>query len=334
MTSAPTAAATAVPTRAQVLRSAPSRRAIRRVLIVLAAGVVLTVGLVVLDRLFSPQRVTARFFAALAARDAEAALGQLDPETAPAGALLNPVALTSAGYDPPRSAHVDSVDVGERGDTAVARVSFRLGDASAVADLQLVRSGHSYALFQHWRIQDGVSSVTVNTPVLDQVEVAGIRVAAGTAVSAFPGTYQARLPDNPLLDAATITVEAAPGAPPGQLEPTVKRSALTEVGKQVTSYLNTCAISTQLVPPGCPFSEPSSVTVTDVKWTISRYPRSTLQATGDGVRLVTTADGEARVTAQVLNSDGTSFSDSDTTTFTVEGDVTVDNGAIRWRPAS
>jgi hypothetical protein len=328
--------ATAAPSRSEVLRSAPSRRAIRRVLIVLAAGVVLTAGLVVLDGLFSPQRVAAEFFAALADRDAEAALGRLDPEIVSGGALLNSAALTSAGYSPPQSAHVDSVDVGDHGDTTVARVSFRLGDAPAVADLHLVRSGHSYALFQRWRIQDGVYSVTVNTPALDQVEVAGIRVAAGTAVSAFPGTYEARLPGNPLLDAAAITVQAAPGAPPGQLQPTVKSSALAEVGKQVTNYLNTCAISTELVPPGCPFSDSSSVAVTNVKWTISRYPRSALQATGDGVRLVTKAggDGEARVTALVLNADGTSFPDSATTTFTVEGDVTVENGAIRWRPSS
>ena len=321
-----------MPALSQVLRSPPSRRDVRRAAAILAAAVVAAAGLIVLNGLFTPGRAAEGFFAALANRDFDGARARLTAQPGPDEPLLASAQLADDGYTPPRHARVESVEVGDDGDAATARVAFEIGDSPVVTELQLVRSGRSWLLFQGWRVQEGQFAVLVDAPNATEVEVAGVRVPANAAVPAFPGSYQAKLPDNPLLEAAPVTAYALGGEQPAELEPNVKATANEQVGKQITDYLARCARSTELQPPGCPFGTSSSDTVTGVRWGILSYPKSKLEATADGIVVTTTSSGEAEVTGVIPYYDGTSYPFSDSVSFDVDGQVTVENGRVRWQP--
>jgi hypothetical protein len=194
-----------MPALSQVLRSPPSRGAVRRAAAILAAAVVVAVGLIVLNGLFTPERAAEGFLAALANRDFDDARARLAAQPGTAGPLLESARLTDDGYTPPRRARVESVQVGEDGNDATVRVAFEIGGSTGVTELQLVRSGRSLLLFPRWQVQGGQYTVSVTAPNATEVEVAGVRVPANVAVPAFPGSYQAQLPDNPLLESAPVT---------------------------------------------------------------------------------------------------------------------------------
>jgi hypothetical protein len=330
--SPPASDATAMPALSQVLRSPPSRRAVRRAAAILAAAVVVAVGLIVLNGLFTPERAAEGFLAALANRDFDDARARLAVQPGTAGPLLESARLTDDGYTPPRRARVESVQVGDDGNSATARVAFEIGGSTGVTELQLVRSGRSLLLFPRWQVQGGQYTVSVTAPNATEVEVAGVRVAANVAVPAFPGSYQAQLPDNPLLEAAPVTAYALADAPPAELVPSVKATARDQVGRQITDYLTKCAGSTELEPPGCPFGTSSSDPVTGIRWRIQTYPETTVEATADGIVLSTASSGQADVTGMTQYSDGTSYPFSDTVSFDINGRVTLENGAVRWQP--
>jgi hypothetical protein len=324
---------TAVPGREDVLRRPPSRRAITRALLLVAAGIGVATGLVLVDRMFDPAHTATGYFGALADRDAGAALDRLDPDAGPAGALMNSDVLRSSAYTPPSAVRVGAVRLSDHGNSASVKVTFTAGGSSATADLPLIRSGHSFLLFQRWRIQSGAFPVTVVAPAIDEVDVAGVRVAAGAPVAAFPGAYLAGVPDNPLLTAAPAPVVAVPDAPPLVLQPTIRSGAGTAVGKQVRSFLDTCTLSTSIDPPGCPLSDTTYNDVTDVRWKIISYPQSTLQITGNQVLLTTTGPGQAQWTGEQQDF-GESVPAGNTVSFEVAGEVQVRDGKVQWQPAS
>jgi hypothetical protein len=57
-----------------------------------------------------------------------------------------------------------------------------------------------------------------------------------------------------------------------------------------------------------------------------------VEATADGIVLSTASSGQADVTGMTQYSDGTSYPFSDTVSFDINGQVTLENGAVRWQP--
>ena len=320
----------AMPDPSQVLRPPPSRRAVRRAVAVIAGAAAIAAGLIVLnDRLFTPGQAAKRYFAALEARDFGAARGRLE-RAATEEPLIDSAMLPQDGYTPPAGAHVDNVQLDDNGSGATARVSFTVGGESAISTVRLVLSGRRLLIFPRWRVQDQYT-ISVAAPSGADVQIAGIQVSANEPVPAFPGAYQVGLADNPLLETDPVTAYALQGAPSATLAPRVKPQARAEVGKQINDLLSRCSRTADLAPSGCPFGATSDDPVTEVRWRILSKPTPTVEQSEDGVEVVTSQEGQVELTGLGENSDGSQYPVAETFSYSVNGPVTVENGAVQWQ---
>ncbi|HWS38983.1 MAG TPA: zinc ribbon domain-containing protein [Actinoplanes sp.] len=294
---------------------------------VLASVLVLWGGLAaVQSTVFSPEAVVEDYFAALAARDAAAALATL--ETAPEQETLP----MTDDYQPPAGmvvTAVDETDVGSEGEWREVQVSYRLGDTPRQETLYLRRQdGKRFGLFDRWRIVGGVGGIAVPADTeLSGLQVAGTTLTGGEAgivAIAFPGTYQVGLADNLLMtaDPAPVEVNLADAAAPG-LTPRLKDTASEQVIKAVHEFVDTCAKRTELNPAGCPFGYYSWATATNVKWRIDTYPTLKVELNGSTVTVGFTDPGKATVSY-------TAYGEPQTATSGIYagGSVTVEDGKV------
>jgi hypothetical protein len=339
----------AADTRGVLTDPRPDRRPLTIAVIVLAVLALAAGVLQVVQRdVYGPAHTVTAFFDALDRRDAVAARRLL----APVGdgydhTLLQNAALKPDGYTPPEDVGVEKVEDVDNG-AATARVSFLLGGGRHTLDLALRADRHAAGgLFRGWRITGGLYPLEVNAAGVDTVLVSGVAVAlttdgsmggSGAVLAALPGGYRVSLPDQPLWEAAPTTAyagftdrEADTGT--ATLRPTVKSSARTLIDQQVRSYLDSCARSTELAPPNCPFAAYSFYDdVRDVHWKITTYPSYTLDEDYSGHLVVSGSDeGEADVTGQEVDGFGEAYPLRYSDDFTIEGRVVVSGNTVTFQ---
>lgn len=293
---------------------------------------------------FRPQATLTAYFEALADRDAARA-GRL--LAAGEGEMPDPATLKSKDYTPPSDVRIGDVETGE--DSATAQVSFVLGGERHETTMTLVRDADRTAgLFDRWRVADGTHPISVYVSGVQSVMLAGaslpILEGGGDARAwVFPGDYVARLPEQPLLTAAPVTVRAGVGTGLGgrtvtaEIVPAVAPGAREEVQRQVDSYLAQCAASTRLDPEGCPFASQDWVfgEVSGVRWKIVSPPAIEVGLSPYGAAVVgveTVESGLAEVTWQETYL-GASESESEEVAFSVEGTVAVSGSTLIFQPS-
>ncbi|GAB4104171.1 hypothetical protein GCM10028790_31900 [Micromonospora taraxaci] len=286
---------------------------------------------------FRPEAAVEGFFAALADRDSEAALGHLTDQGAGTDTKLLDRLLRGEGYQPPTDVEVSSLE--RDGDTATATVAYRLAEARQTATLTLERDKESTAgLFHGWRLTGG--PIPLNSSIADPgVRLNGVELPVATEgppLVLLPGVYTATGPSSALSETPNATVVADPGqsAATLQLTPVLKPAAAEAVEAQVRAWLDECAKQTVTAPPGCPFSYYGG-SAQKVTWKILEYPKLTLELTGPASAQVTTPP-ETRGRVQVSGTNtyfgGTSpFTDDDT--LSVTGVATADGDNVTFRPA-
>ncbi|MDG4840554.1 M48 family metalloprotease [Micromonospora sp. WMMD967] len=286
---------------------------------------------------FRPQAAVEGFFAALADRDSEAALGHLSDQGAGTDTTLLDRLLRGEGYQPPTDVEVSSLE--RDGDTATATVAYRLADARQTATLTLERDKESTAgLFHGWRLTGG--PIALNSSIADPgVRLNGVELPVATEgppLVLLPGVYTATGPANALSETPNTTVVADPGqsAATLQLTPVLKPAAAEAVDAQVRAWLDECAKQTVTAPQGCPFRYYGG-SAQKVTWKILEYPKLALELTGPAAAQVTTPP-ETRGRVQVSGTNtyfgGTSpFTDEDA--LTVTGVATADGDNVAFRPS-
>ncbi|HZM76493.1 MAG TPA: zinc ribbon domain-containing protein [Candidatus Limnocylindrales bacterium] len=276
---------------------------------------------------FTPQRAVAGYFDALAARDAPAALSYLEPIQVD-GVLLTDAVLRHEGYRPPENIAVG--DVPAEGDRRVVPVGFELDGRSYRIEVIARRAGtRTLGVFRGWVVEGGLLPLAVRPerirPVVNGVAVPDNLIGP---LAVFPGQYRVGIADNPLFQAKEATATVAGQGGGARLAPALKDSARSEIESQVKSYLDGCARSTDLRPPGCPFAVPAGTTGTGVKWTITAYPQLafTLNPETGEVSVRTGRDGRADATG--TSSDGTAFARS--VGFRVTGTAALAGGKVSF----
>lgn len=299
----------------------------------LTLGVLLAITvpvLVVRAAFFGPNDVVARYFAALADREADTARGQLTAATAIAGnPLLTAEALRDPGYTPPDDASVKDVDVD--GEEATAEVTYRVAGAQMAAQLKLVRNTH---LLDRWRIENGLLELPLPFSPSSSFLVAGRPVApnvSSQSTPAFPGAYRVTHSGSSLIEIPPTTLIAG-GRSNRTIMPTITANADREIRAKVRAWLDECARQTVAAPPGCPFSHQSfGGKVVAISWKISDDPDLELRLNETGTIQVE-GTGSARATGRTDSTYSPTFDEPDT--FTIRGTAIEENGAIRFVPGT
>lgn len=278
-------------------------------LLAAAAAVLLVVSLLYAVRSSSgsPESTIEAYFAALADRDAEAALRLTAPEVAPGQPdVINDAVLRSPDYVPPAEVSVSRVTVTDR--TAAADVAFTVdGQPHRVEQLRLRREGGlAGSLRPRWLLVDAFGTLLLRE-VPEQITVNGQPVAAydtlgARILDALPGGYQIGVPEgDPLWQPRAVPARVGPQDATEVDVSLVPRPALRdEVDRQVVRLLDQCATSIELLPPDCPFGYQVSGGAEDVQWRIATYPNIGVSAGEDSdqpLAVVHTArEGEAVIT--------------------------------------
>ena len=282
--------------------------AVTGTVIVLAVGSVVAVNAVKAG----PDRLVGEYVQALVDGDAEKALGILDPDIPNEERSL----LTNEVYGAAQN-RIDGFSVLSSkvsGDSAVVHVELRQGGRRHEQAFSLYKNRPEF-LDDHWRLgtiplqrvavsaDAAVPSLTINGVAVPTGQEDANAFATYFSVPAFPGSYSVGLPEGEkYLAAAQQEVLVAIGSAPqpaedAKLTVTASERLRAETSRQVDAALAACAKSTEMDPPGCPFSRFAFGDVRNVKWSITSEPDYTMQRSFDGEwRLSGGTPGEASVT--------------------------------------
>ncbi|MBG6238994.1 hypothetical protein IWX78_001973 [Mycetocola sp. CAN_C7] len=198
------------------------------------------------------------------------------------------------------------------GDSATVTASITQGGEKYDQDFTLTKAGTDMVLFDKWALEApdlGAVAVPVTAPDDAVIEVGGVDASSARSegtieLRALPGTYAVALGGEAAwYDAEPTTASVLGfGEDAAEVEPLV--IALTDEGTQaatdaVDAWLDACIASTELVPPGCPFSASNSrnYEISNLVWTVTK-PTFTIGEYSDGTwAIVTDTEGEAKATA-------------------------------------
>ncbi|RAO28868.1 hypothetical protein ONO86_05904 [Micromonospora noduli] len=287
---------------------------------------------------FRPQAAIDGYFAALADRDSDAALGYLTDQGSGADTKLLAQLLRGKGYQPPTDVKISSLE--RDGDSATATVAYRLGDARETTALTLRREDETTAgLFHGWRLSGGPTQL--NAAIADPgVRLNGVELPVATEgppVVLLPGGYSATGPSSALSETPSATVLVGPGETAAvlQLAPVLKLAAIEAVEARVRAWLDECAKQTVAAPPGCPFRYYGG-SIQKITWKILEYPKLAVELTGPASAQVSTpTETQGRVEASGTTTYfGGSSPFKDDNAFTVAGVATADGDNVTFRPAA
>lgn len=313
-----------------LLPTLPSRTGLITLVVLSVGLLVLTMPILVVRSVFyGPDDTIGRYFAALRDRDPVAAIAQLQESDRgrAVGPLISAAALSGPGYLPPGKPTIVSLDTTD--DDATAVVRYDVGGTTITTTLRLHR-GRASNLLDRWRLADGPASVSV--AVTGPVQVGGLDLPGGLPEGdgqflALPGGYVVKAAETPLLTSSAVT--AVPGQAEAAVSQRVRPEVLTEVDRQVQAYVDTCARSTLLRPPGCPFAGSSYSFVSPIRWQITRNPKVNVDLDPDGTVTVSTAtQGAYRVTG----GPGSYDTSGDTGTFNISGTVVANGQTVQFVP--
>ncbi|GAB3940790.1 hypothetical protein GCM10027614_25030 [Micromonospora vulcania] len=286
---------------------------------------------------FRPQAAVGGYFAALADRDSDAALGFLteqDRATVTDRRLLAQL-LRGEGYKPPTDVEISRLE--RDGDDATAEVAYRLAGERRTTTVTLHRDDEATAgLFHGWQVLGGLIPLNVGVAGpgvrLNGVELPG--ATEGPALVLLPGAYTATGSSSALSEAPTETVPVGPGQSEATLGlvPVLKPAAVAAVEARVRTWLDECAKQTVAAPPGCPFRYYGGG-AQKVTWKILEYPKLAVELTGPATAQVGTpfeTQGRVQVSGTTTYFGGSSpFSEEDE--FTVAGVATADGDTVAFR---
>lgn len=287
---------------------------------------------------FRPQAAIDGYFAALADRDSDAALGYLTDQGSGADTKLLAQLLRGKGYQPPTDVKISSLE--RDGDSATATVAYRLGDARETTTLTLRREDETTAgLFHGWRLSGAPTQL--NAAIADPgVRLNGVELPVATEgppVVLLPGGYSATGPSSALSETPSATVLVGPGETAAvlQLAPVLKPAAIEAVEARVRAWLDECAKQTVAAPPGCPFRYYGG-SIQKITWKILEYPKLAVELTGPASAQVSTpTETQGRVEASGTTTYfGGSSPFKDDNAFTVAGVATADGDNVTFRPAA
>lgn len=290
----------------------------------LAAGVatlLFAVVVIILNlTVFSPSGFVTTYLQTLGQRDVSDALdmpgvdlpGQVTKDSA-AAALLRPNSL--ALIDDIRT--TDDVDLG--GGVHRITASYRLEGAESesqrgVSQFTVTDNGAPFLVFRSWRfsvspvamlavqVANGASA-TVGTAPLTPQEL-GADEAAFTARAEFPvlvpGLVVLSHKSHYLTGIVVPTLLETPGGTRTATVAAAPNTAfLGAVTTSIHSFLDACATSTSLFPPGCPFSKRISDRIVGTPvWNITAYPPIGILSASDGW-VLTQSGGMAHIKVDV-----------------------------------
>ncbi|MEV7987877.1 M48 family metalloprotease [Micromonospora sp. NPDC085948] len=288
---------------------------------------------------FRPQATVDGYFAALADRDSDAALGFRSDGSGVTDRKLLAQLVRGKGYRPPTDVEITKMD--RDGDSATATVAYRLAGERRTTEVALRRDDEATLGFFHgWQVSGGLTSL--DTPIAGPgVQLNGVALpgaAEGPALVLLPGEYTATGPATALSETPSEIVAVAPGQSTAalQLAPVLKPTAGEAVEAQVRAWLDECATQTVAAPPGCPFRYYGG-SAQKVTWKILEYPKIAVELTGPAsAQVLTPSETQGRVQASGTTTSylGTNTPFTDEDEFTVAGVATADGDTIAFRPAT
>lgn len=298
----------------------------------------------------SPESLVRSVFAALTAHDGKrfADLGWCDSSP-----LCTAGGLTT-GYQAPE--HVEIISSGRGKDRRGITVRYTVGGAPAQETVEVTR--YSTGMLGHrWAISTPPGAhLDLRTAASDKIHVGGVTVAAnpvdvaGGAIIprpfAPPGAYTVGIDTDELFDTTAVTVTVAAGVdpPPTVVTPKLRQDVQPKLEQQIRDRISYCAGQHAFQPytaewrtthETCPFAHyPRSPFTKPPTWTVEQQPKITLRVDDHaGVTVRTTSPGVAVVRYQwsVSIVEPREWTDaSETVEFTVDGKVTVKDGAPYW----
>ena len=320
------------------------KRRVRIVLAAVGAGVVVVLGAsvavsIINQVVFSPQKQVESYLDAIVAGDASDALaiGGVEESTGERVLLTDAVLKATEG----RITGYTITQVGSSGDTAIVTADIDQDGVTEETAYKLTKSGTTALFFDNWTLEPvWLPSVTIGvSPGIDEIDVNGTTVELSSDAQeigyvellAFPGDYViANAGDDEWLSAEPQTVQAGLSAVTGDarlsLEPTAKFTS--SVDEQVAEYLAGCAAQKILDPDDCPIRVYDYGTITDVVWTIDEPAVTSLGSMYDDEwNIFTDNRGSATVTYTNTDYRGQATPEKATVDFSIDGDVTMVDGA-------
>lgn len=262
-----------------------------------------------------PGRVVRAYFQALTDRDANRAGAMLALGTNPAAGVTTNIteqemlvasALHNAGYTPPRRVQVRVLQ--SRGGSATVAAEYDLPGGHQEMQLQLTRQGGTRSA---WEIANGVLRMVL--PSFDGLHgisllVLGVPVSGArpSLARVFPGAYQVSMRENPLNEAAPVTISAGTTVPP-QFVLRSRQGLQASVDTQVRAYLDNCADLHAAHPTWCPFGRDLERGDADIQWRVTAYPTVNLVLDRYGDVDMTRAGGHASANGHSATPDHAPF---------------------------
>jgi hypothetical protein len=299
-----------------VIRPARDRTILAGFLAVVMLAVGGGVGYVVLsDTVYSPDSVVRSYIADLHTGDVRGALALVSKSS------LRGLDRTLLTKDVLAHADVPSVEIvntDQSGDSATVTVTVNGESAS----LDLVREGRVYGVLPTWRLEQPFTMLQIpSAAAAAGVSVNGVGTYA-TSLPVFPGTYTLATVPSGIYASASSTVTAdGTGSQDVALNPSLNADASTAATDAVKAFLDSCALSTELIPADCPFSYSDDYnTVSSATWSIANYPEVTVTDNSGTLEVTDVrSDGMAHLEAVTINYDGSSSPLSQDVPFAISG---------------
>jgi len=303
-------------------------------------AVVIVFGLVVAALnlgLYSPSGFVQRYLSALQRGDVGSALSMPGVDV-PAGAST--AALDPAALDPITRIDVRS-DLADAAGTHTVTVDYRMGGATRSTAFVVTRDEPLFALFAGWRFaQTPVAAVQLRVQNSDSLSVDGVSVAASSVSAGSGSVVVAALAPSVLTIGADdryfsatpvdVPITGTTGVPAATLALTASTIFVDAVQAELDDFLDGCATQQVLLPAGCPFGRPMEDRVLEPPtWTISTYPRISIDPAPDGSWSVPQTTGSAHISARVQSLfDGATTTLEEDVPFTVAYRITVDEAGV------
>jgi hypothetical protein len=322
------------------------KKKVLRILIAIAAAIVLVIGAAVAISLvnstvYSPKHQVEAYLDNLVDGNASAALEAVDVDAVnDSRVLLTDEVLSAAsggitGYD------ITDVTVG--GDVATVTAELDQDGAKSTVEYFVARDGKTAVLFDNWEMDsvyvgsvslslpEGVTDITVNDV---EVSVADVDSEYGyVELPAFPGEYVIALGGtNEYLasepQTVVVTADLEGYADPLSFELAPTEAFTAAVSSQIDELIASCTAQGLIEAEDCPVYTYAYGDITNVAWTINEPATFEILDYGDGEWYVQVED---RGTATVTYTRSTSYSEptneSDEVDFSVNGTVEMVDGA-------
>lgn len=288
----------------------PTRRATVWTLAVAGGLIVVGVlGVLALNHwVYTPQRAALSYLTAVGNGNSQRALALLGPRGLDSQnrAALSKHVLRGATDLPEDFDLAGTRDVS--GDSVKVTYNYTLGNARKTATFTVDKASNQWLIFNNWRLRPApLPHIRVTVPGSTTVSVNGVRLALGSSTESlpvlYPATYAVGYSSTYVRSTPESVTVASQDSTPGKLtlSLTAKPALAREVKRQISQSLTSCAHTTVLAPPKCPFSvQNDNKILGNVSWTINKVPAVHLTRS-HGAWVMATATGEATASGRQMD---------------------------------